>query len=313
MDRNAVAFLYNDPVGESLDYSNTICDTLFYNGKTILLETSPLLQLKEIKDLLNEQASRPDAIYNCTRGYTALWQFENNKLLLLAIHLHDKTNDIGVRIVNSVSLEGMKKGPLHADWVSGKLSGGSDAVKTNYGYAFKREHEFNLNKGVLTKEICNAFPTGALENDGALNDFLITHSNVLLDAILNIKRLQVFSADTTTRATYFSQTIPLTVETNGEVYYASHQSYQKTSVSNLSRCKSIDIRLLISGMNLANMFPEGSFYPRFLRNRMLYKPVYIHYEWNLAKIIRNACLLNYDLPITEVSPFWKRVDNKNPR
>ncbi|MDR0429498.1 MAG: hypothetical protein LBH58_03335 [Tannerellaceae bacterium] len=45
---NTVKYRQNDPVGQSLDYSNTICDTLLYDDRVILLETSPLLQLKGI-------------------------------------------------------------------------------------------------------------------------------------------------------------------------------------------------------------------------------------------------------------------------
>src|SRR5690554_2291255 len=87
IEGNFVRYRQNDPVGQSLDYSNTICDTLLYDDQVILLETSPLLHLKGISlpsGMSQEQLL--DTIYNCSRGFTATWKLEDKELVLLSIH-----------------------------------------------------------------------------------------------------------------------------------------------------------------------------------------------------------------------------------
>jgi hypothetical protein len=283
-----------------------------------LLETSPLLQLREVRDMINnEQRPFSDTIYNCTRGYTALWQIENNKLFLLAITSHNKIDNIVEKILKLDIVKGIGKVPLYASWVSGKLLGGGDAVKTNYGYAFKQEYEFDLNNGILVKETRHEFPVGCMETNEILNNFLIKNNNVLLDGILNVlsnvKRLQAYIADTSNHATYFFQTIPLTVNTDGDIHYVVNQNYKEVSIYDLSKEKYLNNNLLVSGMNFANMLPKRSFYPRFLRDHVIYQPIYIRYEWSLSKNIREACLLHYDPPRSDFNSFWRRGDDKNPR
>lgn len=311
--RRVVNYGEKDSVGLSLDYSNTICDTLLYDDRVILLERSPLLQLKEmsIPDNVHPEQSY-DSVYNCARGYTATWKLENKRLLLLNINLGEDAGRQVKNILKSRKFRDIGKKPIEADWVSGKVPGGSDAVKTNYGYAFKQEYEFEISGGRLVKETHNAFPVGLLEDKQSLTDFLKRNSNALLGSFLHIDRFDQFRSDLVGRHEKHSfrrDRIPLDTGADGETYYSIPLSFRDIKLGSLGAEKHIGTRLLIAGMNFANMLPKGSFYPRFLRGGTIYRPLYIEYSWNLYGDIDNVELQYYTIVQGEpLSPFWKKAN-----
>ena len=311
--RRVVNYGEKDSVGLSLDYSNTICDTLLYDGRIILLERSPLLQLKEMSIPDNVHPGQSyDSVYNCARGYTATWKLDNKRLLLLNINLGEDAGRQMNNILKSEKFRDIGKKPIEADWVSGKVPGGSDAVKTNYGYAFKQEYEFEISKGLLLNATVNVFPVGSLEDDQALLAFLKENSNALLGIFLHFDTLDAFrneKMDRTDEHNFLKDMIPLMVVAEGETYYASSPSMQKKTVRSISLDKSMAGRLLIARMNFANMLPKGSFYPHFLRGGAIYRPLYIEYSWNLYGDIDNVELQYYTIVQGEpLSPFWKKAN-----
>lgn len=311
-DRHVVNHGENDSVGLSLDYSNTICDTLLYDDRIILLETSPLLQLDEMPIQDNAAPEQPyDSVYNCARGFTATWKLENKRLFLLNIRLEGDAGGQVKEILKSEKFRNVGKKPAEADWVSGKVPGGYDAVKTNYGYAFKQEYEFELSGGRLVKETRNDFPVGLLEDKQSLTDFLKKNSNALLGSFLHIDRFDKFRNDLVGRHEEHSfrrDRIPLDAGADGETYYSIPLSSRGITLESLGAEKHIGARLLIASMNFTNMLPKGSFYPRFLRGKTIYRPIYIEYSWNLYGDIENVGLQYYTIIQGEPpASFWKKT------
>lgn len=310
--RHVVNHGENDSVGLSLDYSNTICDTLLYDGRIILLETSPLLQLAGIKSTASDSPEQSyDSVYNCARGYTATWKLEEKKLSLLSVHPLPDAGKGVKKMMKLKQVRNLADGPVEADWVSGKVPGGYDAVKTNYGYAFKQEYEFELKGGRLIKETRNDFPVGLLEDKQSLTDFLKKNSNALLGSFLHIDRLDKFRNDLVGRNEEHSfrrDRIPLDAGADGETYYSIPLSSQGITLESLGAEKHIGARLLIASMNFTNMLPKGSFYPRFLRGKTIYRPIYIEYSWNLYGDIENVGLQYYTIIQGEPpASFWKKT------
>jgi hypothetical protein len=296
-NRNAhhfIEYIQNDLVGVTLDYSNTICDTLFYNGQIILLETSPLLKVKGINMLSEPYTPLKDSIYNCARGYTANWKLENNKLFLITVNLHGNTNNKTKSIIKHIK----NILNVNANWFSGKILGGSDAVKTNYGYAFKQRFEFEIYRGTLVNQICEKFPVGTLEDENSLNKFLNENSNALLDVFLHLDKFDTFRNEKTNRTDkkgLLRRKISLITTSEGETYFSSDSLAQGITIGFLSKNKDLFERLLVADINFANMLPKGSFYPRFLRNNIIYKPICIDFLWNIYGDIYETKLLNYAL------------------
>ncbi|MDD3309835.1 MAG: hypothetical protein PHY69_07775 [Dysgonamonadaceae bacterium] len=316
-NRQNVIYGYNDSVGLSLDYSNTICDTLFYDNKIILLEYSPLLQLDEIRSLVKEGSKQSyDSIYNCSRGYTATWKMENKNLYLLKVNMRQNDDKQVEKIMGLKRFKDINKRPVKADWISGKISGGTDAVRTNYGYAFKQVYEFEFSKGTLINETNNMFPTGSLEDELALQLFLKKSSGALLGVYLHFDRLKKFRENIARddKNGFFNDLIPLITSTEGESYYAPRQSTKKFTVNSMSLDKSNFARSMISHMNFANMLPKGSFYPRFLRNGVIYQPINIVFSWNLYGDIENTKLQYYNVvPKRTIPDGWKILGEDEPK
>ncbi|MFA6701222.1 MAG: hypothetical protein WCS06_00910 [Dysgonamonadaceae bacterium] len=316
-DRQTVIYGYNDSVGLSLDYSNTICDTLFYDNKIILLESSPLLQLDEISALVkHENKQSYDSIFNCSRGYTATWKMEDKKIFLLNVHLRQNDNKQVGKILGLKRIKDINKRPVNAIWISGKISGGTDAVRTNYGYAFKQVYEFEFSKGTLVNETINMFPTGSLEDKLELQMFLKKNSGALLDVYLHFDKLKKIRENIARddKNGFFNDKIPLITSAEGESYYAPRQSTKKFTVQSMSLDKSMAARSMISHMNFANMLPKGSFYPRFLRNGVIYQPVNIVFSWNLYGDIENNKLQYYNVAPKKIIPNgWKILGEDEPR
>jgi hypothetical protein len=316
IEGNFVIYRQNDPVGQSLDYSNTICDTLLYDDQVILLEISPLLQLKGISlpsGMNREQLL--DSIYNCTRGFTATWKLEDKELVLLSIHPCKDADKQFKKILKLKQIRRIGEGPVKADWVSGKIVGGADAIETNYGYAFKQEYEFEFHKGVLVNDKSNAFPYGALENEESLTKFLQENGNVLLGTFLHIDRFVSFrhGISRTEEGGWFKYDVPLYVTPEGNTYYAYRHWERKTTVYELSLDKSLLGRSSIAKMNFVNMIPHGSFYPRFLRGEVIYQPNYIEFSFNLYGDIIKANFVNYIIrKKTSTDGFWIRHEDEEP-
>lgn len=312
-DRHMVKHGENDSVGLSLDYSNTICDTLLYDDRIILLEISPLLQLNEMPIANNVNPEQPyDSVYNCARGYTATWTLEKKKLFLLNVRLREDASELVTKILKSEKLRDVGKKPIEADWVMGRVIGGYDAVKTNYGYAFKQEYEFEIREGRLIEETCKTFPVGLLEDKQSLADFLKRNSNALLGSFLHIDRFDKFRNNLVGRHEKHSfrrDRIPLNAGVDGETYYCIPLSFRNIQMGRIGVDKNIGTRFLIAGMNFANMLPKESFYPRFLRGRTIYQPIYIEYSWNLYGDIEDIGLQYYTIiPEKPLPSFWKKVD-----
>jgi hypothetical protein len=198
---------------------------------------------------------------------------------------------------------------------SGTIIGGSDAIKTNYGYAFKREYELEFNEGVLVNEKCNTFPYGSLENEESLTEFLQENGNALLGTFLHIDRFVSFrdAVSRTDESGWTRYTVPLYATPEGDAYYIPAYNEQKTTVYKLSLDRTMSGRVRIARMNFVNMIPQGSFYPRFLRDGTIYQPNYIEFTHNLYGDITKANLVNYIIskkPSTD--GFWIRHEDDQP-
>lgn len=123
--------------------SNTLRDTLQFEGKDILIFDSPLLDFKEIVEIVlpNKRVVKSfgTAPYKLEayRGYTAQWSIENDSLFLLRVTPY---HEGGLYWGDSVAPEVMYpeieeltgrrfiNGKLFAGWVNGKIVGGSGGI-----------------------------------------------------------------------------------------------------------------------------------------------------------------------------------------
>ncbi len=171
--------------------SNTLRDTLQFEGKDILIFDSPLLDFKEIVEIVlpNKRTaiSFGGSPYQIVayRGYTAQWSIENDSLFLLRVTPYHEGGyfwgdsvapEIMYPEIEELSGQRFINGKLFAGWVNGKIVGGSggiylrreldkDELKwySNYTpeeiircqytghYLYPEEYSFQIEQGIVKK------------------------------------------------------------------------------------------------------------------------------------------------------------------
>lgn len=278
-----VQYRSNDSIGRQLDYANTVCDTLLYNGEAILLDESPLMQLNEVKELVRQyQTPLPDdCVYNCQRGYTAQWEIRDNQIYLVGVTPFGNNYPLLRELSKLKIVKSGRRKPLLADWVSGSVTGGADAVRTDYGYAFKKIHRFLFKAGVKQQENKLELPTGSLENEERLTEFLQQHKSMLYDAFYDAHFIKMMQDHSVTATDRLRGEIPLKTDIDGKTDYLPPGWRNSSRLKDICFDKSMHGKILISQISLANAIPQGSFYPRFLRTGIIYQPTYIQYYYAL--------------------------------
>ncbi|MCK3684523.1 hypothetical protein [Maribellus sp. YY47] len=290
-EKRQIKLIRYDNLSKELDYSNTICDTLIAGSDTILLDESPLMQKIQLTKTNTDAYLNRKNIYNCSRGFIAKWVIIDEKLYLTGIQF--LSSDVEKQIKEQIKLPRHKN--LLADWVNGDIRGGSDAVKTNYGYAFKNEFIFTFSSGSKTSEAIRRIPYGALENNQKLSLFFKKNSETLLSTLLSRIDSLITGYATQNDTSRFHGTINIYSSMVGVSYLALRNSQSRIELGGFIRDKTLEAIGLIAKMNFVNLFPAKSFYPRFLRDGIIYMPYDIEYTYNLDRQIINTQLI-YQVP-----------------
>lgn len=268
----------------ALDFDNTVCDTLFFEDRVILLDRSPLAGYEKQAGLRSEfpakSASpagetcqpvsslqevvntwpRLEKAYRCKRGYTAAWTIEDGRLYLLHVTPCDETG----KPLSGPKKKAKKKA---AAWVDGVWRGGAGCVATHLGYASKEEYVFTLDKGKVVSVSQASLPTGTYENSEALTAFM-RENYPNRGSRETVKRIrEQFPA--VGKDQYADCTYRLTTNPDGTCMLYLSPEMAASGLGKLNTNRSEHTRQLFHELYLAHCFPAGSFYGRFLRGGLV--------------------------------------------
>lgn len=287
-----------------LDFSNTICDTLFFDGRIILLDESPLLGYEQEAGLRTDrpeasprggegsrEAVEPTAgcrisrpaladVYTCARGYTATWTVEDGRLFLSGVTPCDRK---GVPLAGKKKT--MKKKP--AVWVSGRLQGGSGCVPTHLGYAYKNEYVLFLEKGRVVNSRQTALPVGAYEDETRLLEFLKENfrNEAVNEYLQGVREKTVADPSLYLNLTAWR----LVTDTAGTCTLYLDPYERKLELEKLNKNKSMHTAQLLWNLYWARAFPPGSFYGRFLRGGVVLAGIPLQIQVNTAGDLKVVC------------------------
>ncbi len=270
--------------------NNTVCDTLYYDNRIILLEKSPLLQLPGFPeqvvpatDTVYDRAygfplSNPDIrAFNCRRGFTCTWRITDGKLFLMTVtpYIYDGkadrrpgTDSLIRRMEQAANLKFIP-GNTPATWVSGELRGGTNSVRGIYGYLHKTEYLFDARKGKIKSCKITSIPTGEYENAEALARYL----NEKIDSVKKYKAGILIDSNESTARRLFEKGLFATKQNKPEYYLPMFKPGQRTKFESKNSLNSQIAQALAE-------LPEGSFYGYFTPDGKIYSMHYYDVTWS---------------------------------
>ncbi len=150
--------------GDSLDAYNQLRDTLIYEGKTLLIYRSPLLDFKENKIVGDDEYAGvvipcfqfKNSEPSCWRRFVARWEIHDGILYLTRVTPQkvadeSKLTESAMRKrAEDITGRKFKDGKLFAGWVTGTVSGGYGVYYNGY-YIYPKEYLFKMHSGEVKK------------------------------------------------------------------------------------------------------------------------------------------------------------------